>query len=282
MFGFLKRPAKQLPRQPDPIQKAAAPTISYSIVTYPRPERYLSQTIKSLEATGFFDIPENLPLRLVGGSPDSSHLRTYVSDKRFLVDPMSEEEAREVHWHASGGGLRAIKGHRRALHPFKVNPGSEFLLVMEDDIHFTKGWIPRLDRTLKELVAQYQDRFVLSLYAPGVSSGIDTVLAAYHSGRLFVERNYDTFFGVQAVLYPVVIREAFMFETSVRAIDQERSPGKFMDRPYGTPHDLLVPKILKQMRIPLFSTAPSLVQHIGLKTGADSPPHESSSFVEQI
>lgn len=264
MFGFLKKAQ-----------------ISYSIVTYPRPAGYLDQTIKSLDASGFFKVKDRLPLRLVSGSPDSSHLDPYLSDKRFLVDHMTPDEAIELHWFQSGGGLRAIKAHRRALHPLRVNPGAQFVLVMEDDIKFAKGWVPRLEKTLKKVIKKYSDRFLLTLYSAGDGNAVDGVLTAYRAGRFWVERP-SGFYGVQAVLYPTIVRDAYMVETAVRPVDQEREPGQMMDRSFGHPHDLLLPRIVKQLGIPVLATAPSLVQHIGIESGADSPQHHSNSFIEQV
>lgn len=259
-----------------------SPRVSYTIVTYPRPAAYLDKTIKSLESTGFFKASERLPLWLVGGSPDSSHLKPYLSDKRFLVDPMTDQEAKDSHWHIAGGGYRAIIGHRRALHPLKVNPGAQYILVMEDDIQFAKGWIPRFEKTLKEVIKKFSDRFLLSLYSPGDGAQLDPVLLAYKSGKLWVDRVSEKFYGVQGILYPTIIRDAYIYETSARPIDQERGPGKSMDRAYGHPHDLLLPMTMGQLRIPIVATAPSLVQHIGLESGAQSPEHTSKSFLETV
>jgi hypothetical protein len=256
--------------------------ISYSIVTYPRKERYLDQTVQSLSDTGFFNYPEHLPLRLIGGSPDSSHLSSYFSDSRFIVDPMTEEEAREYHWHGSGGGLHAIKGHRRSFHPFRISPDASFLMVMEDDIVFTKGWIPRLETTLKEIVRNFSDRFILSLYTPGFSDAANP-MDAYRSGRLWVERTPERFYGVQAILYPLVIRDMYLYETAPRPDDARAfGPGKEMDRQYGRPHDLLLAAVMKSMKIPILSTAPCLVQHVGHSSGANSPPHQSTTFLERL
>lgn len=256
-------------------------TISYSIVTYPRNERYLDQTIKSLSDTGFFGHPEHLPLRLVGGSPDSSHLKQYLSDRRFLVDPMSEEEAREFHWHGSSGGLRAIKGHRRCLHPFRVLPGTSFLMVMEDDIRFAKDWIPRFKNTLTEIIQRFSDKFLLSLYTQGFSNK-ESQLDALRSGRSWIYSLHDCFYGVQAVLYPFVVRDVFMYETSVRPDDVKASqPEKAMSRPYGRPHDISLAATMKSLNIPILAAAPCLVQHIGHSSGANSPPHQSENFLNQ-
>lgn len=256
--------------------------ISYTILTTPRKEQYLENTVQSLYKTGFFNRPENLPLQIVSGAPDSSHLRPFLSDPSFVVDQMSEEEAREFHWHGSGVPLRVVKGHRRCLHPLRAIPGASFVMVMEDDIRFAQGWIQRLERTLEEITARFSDRFLLSLYAPG-SSEPENALEAYRKGHKWIQRSYDSFYGTQAILYPVVVRDTFMYETAVRPDDIKPSlPGKEMDRPYGLPYDLMLPAVMKALGIPILSTVPCLVQHVGRSTSINSPWHESASFLEKV
>lgn len=254
--------------------------ISFTILTCPRKEPYLEKTIRSLTDTGFFDARENLPLRLVAGSPDPSHLKPYLSDKRFIIDPMGQEEAKEIHWQQSGNALRCAKGHRRCFHPFRSNPGSSFLLVMEDDIRFASGWIPYLHRVLTEITKAFGDKFLLSLNTPGGSAD---VLGAYKSGRRWTERPYDSFYGTPAILYPLVIRDMFTYETQVRPDDLRNfGPGNEMSRPYGLPIDLMLSKVMKENLIPILTTAPCLVQHIGRISGTDGPWAESKSFLEKV
>jgi hypothetical protein len=254
--------------------------ISYTIVTAPRKENYLDRTISSLEETGFFKEARNLPLRLVAGSPEP-HLDRFKRDRvRFLVDEMTESEAREWHWHGSGLGLRASKGHRRAMHPFRAKLGSQFTCIFEEDLKFCDGWMKRLDKCLEACIQKYKDRFLLSLYTPEETGPMD----AYQNGRLLYERTYR-FYGIQGVLWPNVVREAFMYETSVRPIDQDRGPGKTMDRTYQKPHDEMIGLTLESMRVPILATAPCLVQHVGTVSNAGTSEtfiHRSKSFLERV
>jgi hypothetical protein len=254
--------------------------VSYSVVTAPRKEDYLDRTIRSLEETGFFNDPRNLPLRLVAGSPEP-HLERFKSDRRrFIVDEMSENEAKEWHWHGSGLGLRASKGHRRAMHPFRARFGSDFVCIFEEDLQFAKGWMGHLEKGLESCVRKYGDRFLLSLYTPEETGPME----AHRNGRDVYERTYR-FYGIQGVLWPNIVREAFMYHTAVRPIDQERGPGKTMDRAYEKPHDEMIGLTLEALKVPILATAPCLVQHMGTISNAgtsDSHIHRSKSFLEMI
>lgn len=248
--------------------------IQFSILTDPSP--YLSQTIGSLERTGFFRNPQDLPLRLVSGSPEE-HLSAYKNDRRIHVDEMSVEEAKEIHWYPSNGGLRCHKGHRRAMHPMRSRPGATHLCIFESDLKFSEGWRERLDLLISELTSVYSDRFVLSLYTPGDSSAI-----AERAGKRWFPRG-PGFYGAQAILFPIAMSSTYMQETAVRPIDQERPPGGFMDRTYDIPYDFKLEKVfMDRFKVPILSSAPCLVQHIGAISRIESPPHTSLSWRERI
>lgn len=250
------------------------PKIQFSILTDPSP--YLDETIASLQRTGFFNRADNLPIRLVAGSPES-HLSKYKNDSRFVVDEMSQEEAREIHWHPSNGGLRCHKGHRRAMHPMRFRPGTTHLCIFECDLNFSEGWRERLDLVIREASSIYSDRFILSLYTPGDSSSV-----VEKSGkRLFVRG--PGFYGAQAILFPIAMCSAYIHETSSRPIDQEGPPGSFMDRTYSIPYDFQLEKVfMGRFKVPILATAPCLVQHIGAVSRIESPPHTSLSWRKKL
>jgi len=240
------------------------PKITYSIITVPRKEPYLPNLIQSLRGTGFFDNPNNLPLRLVAGSPDCSYLLDFLDPGLFIVDPMSFEEAKRLSWNVAGLALRATFGHRRCLHPSRVNPGSSYVMVMEDDIQFAKGWIPRFEKILEAAIKEHSDRFALSLYTPGSPSPLE----AYRSGKNWINRVHEQFYGVQAVLFPLTVRDEFMRLST--------------EKPTFLPHDLSIGKVLKELGVPILSTAPCLVQHMGKVSSAECAWHDSKSFLEEI
>jgi|SRR5579871_2883667 len=240
------------------------PKITYSVITVPRKEPYLLNLVENLKTTGFFADSKNLPLRLVAGSPDCSYLLSYSDPEMFLVDPMGYEEAKKTSWGIAGLALRATMGHRRCLDQNRVNPGSSYILVMEDDIKFADGWIVRFSEILEEAISVYSNRFILSLYTPGSPTPLD----AYRSGKKWILRSHSEFYGVQAVLFPLAVRDEFMKEST--------------ERPTFLPHDLSLGKVLGKLGIPILSTAPCLVQHVGRVSSAECAWHDSKSFLEHL
>lgn len=241
------------------------PQITYAIMTATKEENRLEQTLESLEKTGFFDRPEHLPLRIIAGSSDCGYLEKYMYDSRFLVDPMSESEARQMRWKELGNALRRTAGHRRALDPKKVNPGSKYLMVFEDNVIFCKGWITRFERILEEVEKNYKEKFLLSLSVDGSQT---SAIEAYRAGKLYIPLSYASFNTIQAMLYPFWVRDEYMSVTKMY-------PGEL-------PHESAISKNMKAMEIPILTTAPSLVQKVGIQS-VDSPSSkEVGSFVADL
>lgn len=239
--------------------------ISYSILTTPRQEPYLKDTLRSLEETGFFDKPENFPVRLICGSPDSSHVEEYQNDSRFHIDRMSEAEAEQRMFPIAGVALRATWGHHRALHHDKANADCDAVLVMEDDLKFAMGWLKHMQSAVQEIISLYGRRWLLTLYVPQLKEPLE----AYRAGKKWTSRSYLGFYGAQAILYPLGVRDAYMAYLAGHTLH--------------LPHDLALPEVMKVLGIPMFTTAPCLVQHMGkVKQGVSGGMHRSESFQEQV
>lgn len=239
--------------------------LSFSILTTPRQEPYLENTIRSLDSTGFFDSGANLPLRLVCGSPDSSHLNAYRNDSRFQIHEMSQEEADQRMFNIAGVALRATWGHHRCLHHERANPDADAILVMEDDIKFAQGWLLHLKVAVSEIVNRHGRRWLLSLYAPHFKEPLE----AYRDGKKWLPRDYKGFYGAQAILYPLGVRDSYL--------------AYLAGHPVNLPHDLALPDVMKALGIPIFTTAPCLVQHMGaVKQGVSGGMHRSDSFQERV
>lgn len=235
--------------------------ISYSILTSPRKEPYLEQTIKSLEHTGFFEQTENLPLRLVTTIPNSDYVGEYKKDARFCVEDISRRELTERSWLAAGDALRETWGHYRCLHPDRANLDAGGLVVFEDDLQFAKNWTKRLEELVDELGTLYGRRWLLTLYSPNTKEPLE----AYQAGRKWVSRPYNGFFGPQAIYYPLGVRDEYMAYLTGHPIDK--------------PHDLALAEVMKALRIPMFTSAPCLVQHVEVPSGSVTD-HKSESFIE--
>jgi hypothetical protein len=236
--------------------------ISCSILTNPRKEPYLQRTLESLNKAGVFSHKELLPFRLVAGSPNPEHFLPYRNDARFLVEDFPQEEAdRHIFQHA-GAALRATWGHRRCLHPWRANPNCDALLVMEDDIEVTSDFTQKLMTVAETVSKQFGKRWVITLYTPQSKEPLE----AHKDGKKWIFRQYDNFFGAQAVLYSIRARDEYM--------------AFLVDHVIQKPHDLALPEVLKMLEIPLLGSAPCLVQHTGaVKQGVSGLFHTSTSFL---
>lgn len=229
--------------------------ISYSILTSPKKEPYLARTVGSLEQTGFFENVDNLPIRLVTTIPDSQYVDVYKNDARFYIEEMTRRELSEKDWLATGNALRETWGHHRCLDPDRVNPDVAGILVLEDDLQFSKTWMKRFHEVLKDLANLHGRRWLLTLYSPHTKEPLE----AHQAGRRWASRPYNGFYGSQAIYYPLGVRDEYMAYLTGHPIDK--------------PHDLALAEVMHALRIPMFTSAPCLVQH-------QESQHKSESFIE--
>lgn len=175
---------------------------------------------------------------------------------------MSKDEAGGLLFEHAGIPLRATWGHHRALHPWRVNEGSEAHLVMEDDIAFTANWTDKLQDIAESILKSFSKRWVLTLYTPKSKEPID----AFYAGKKWVLRKYAGFYGAQAILYPNRARDEYL--------------AYLVDHTIHMPHDLAMPEVMRKIGIPILATAPCLVQHMGnITNGVSGSFHCSESFL---
>jgi hypothetical protein len=245
------------------------PKISVQIATVFREKGYVHQTVDSLRSSGFFDDPENLPLHLVVGLPQSSYLDQYRnSPKEFHIDEMTEAEAARLKMADLTGMQKAALTHSRCLEEARMNGGASLVLVIEDDVRFAKGWMERLQKALDSVICEFGMTWVMCLYTPLT----DEPTQAYQRGKAWYRKNYEWFFGTQGTLYPRDIGQSFAAEIRRKCVD-----------PYVAPYDITLAQFMKAEKIPIVATAPCLVQHIGdVSHGVCNHFHQSKSFMEVI
>lgn len=236
--------------------------ISINILTYGRREPYLQRLMSSLEQTDVLGVIHNIPIRLVPMSIESSYLDKYRNDGRFCVEDIGPEEASERPWSEAGEPLREKLGHYRCLHPERANADTSALLVLEDDVKLSMGWFDHLMKAMGEVVNVYGRRWLLSLYSPMSNGPCQAAL----EGRLWTSRPYEGFFGSQAILYPLGVRDEYMAYSTAR--------------PSSKPHDLMLSDVMRDLKIPILTTAPCLAQHTEVDLQG-LPSHRSESFVEK-
>lgn len=237
--------------------------ISYTILTTPRKEPYLERTIASLEKSGFFSDPACIPLNLVAGSPEPEHLNPYRHDAKFRVHDFEKQEADDHMFEVAGVALRATWGHRRCLHSWRANEGAEAVCVMEDDVSVTSDFSKKVQDTALDVIKNFGLKWVLTLYTPHSQGPLE----AMRSRKKWLFRGSDGFFGAQGIVYPNRVRDEYI--------------AYLADHTINLPHDLAMPEVMKKIGIPILSSAPCLVQHMGsVSQGVSGPYHRSESFIQ--
>jgi len=234
--------------------------INLVISTVWREENYLDATLKSL--TSEYPTLSDPPVCLVVGSPVTAHLDRYRMQPGMSVVEMGPntwsfiKNNHVVH--------RAAWNYYRCL--TQPPSGERGTLVFEDDVRFARGWRNRLNAALVELEDRFTSNFVLSLYARQF-----LVQEAYQSGLLYVEFPFGQFIGTQGIYFPSKIRQGFAKYLKAHGVVANTYIYDFLLREY-----------LMQSGIPLFATAPCLVQHIGKISAIQYPWHETANFLEDV
>jgi len=247
--------------------------LAAAMLTVPRPEDYFRRTKESLEDTGFFLFQRDLPLRLVSGWPDASHIERFKANPtKFLIDPLGPAEAEEFSFDSLDRKQRCAFGHFRAMRSLLSVSGWDVALIFEDDVKFAKGWRAYLDQIVPEIRKAHGDRWMLSLYRIDHAHQ-KGVLAAFEDGKRWFEANKDVpFWGTQAIVYP---RETL-----------EKMPWCLLEKcikHFDAPVDITLGFWAREWGIPILVSVPSLVQHIGGNTtGQSSWFHQAECFRDSV
>ena len=241
------------------------------IATALRCEPYIHKTLVSLEESGYFGDGGPVPIRFVVGSLDASYLDVYRNNPgKYKIERINPGEPELALLNTLHGTQRCSFTHSLAMAERNIPQNIDAVLILEDDLRFSLGWWKRLVKISEDVVLNNRLNWVISLYAPFTTETKD----AYETGKLWIRRSLKlySFFGTQAVLYPKLIAIGFglyLFEHSVKT--------------FKRPIDHLLSEYLSNKDIPMFSTAPCLVQHIGRTSeGVSSTFHESRGFVEDV
>lgn len=221
--------------------------LTFGVVTCPRPVDYVHGTIASMERTGFFANEENGPLVLSVGGPESAYLDRYASSPRVRVNKLTEAEAKEYPpFEKMSRSTRCSFGEYRCLRELLKEP-FDFAAVFEDDLEFARGWLPWLRETLAQIVKAHGTRWVLALYLPHYETAL-----CYEKGWRWFETARDRYFGSQALLFPRWAAEEMVPELLKEILNTN-----------GVATDMVLARMLTAKGVPLYATAPCLVQHVG-------------------
>lgn len=248
--------------------------IATAVVTVPRSDGYIHRTIRSFEETGYFGCSEDLPLRLVVGGLDASHLVPYRDrPDRFVIDELSQEEASRMGFQFLGVKPKCAFGHYRAmLNVLALESSWEAALICEDDIRFAQGWRIYLHKIAQEVNRQYDGRWMVTLYRLQHSRQMG-ISSQYRRGLKWLRLpEEEPFWGTQAILYSREALAVFpecLLENCIR---------KFVE-----PIDITLGRFAAKHDVAVIATAPSLVQHVGEKTTGQSEWfHQAECFLESV
>lgn len=162
--------------------------------------------------------------------------------------------------------IHYVYNFQRAFESAKEIPEDHYFILLEDDLDFTENWI---EKTIKVLNQIEDEEFILNLYSP-YDYETDSDFVEYD-----IENNYNKHYGCQATVWKK--KTAVDFAKFNRAIN-------FND--YRIQNDSIIFQMDHLMAIyadykgiPIYTTVPSLVQHIGFKTtGVAQFMHQSPTF----
>lgn len=247
--------------------------LATALLSVPRPENYIHETIKSLVDTGFFERQDNLPLRFVTGTREDAYLARYRDQAAFAFDVLSGEEAEEIGFASLGTKPRCAFGHYRAMnHLLRCREEWDAALICEDDVQFASGWRSYLERVVEGVERVFGKRWMLSLYHVGHRLR-KSMRPYFDRGDLwFPPPEAEEFWGTQAILYSKDALPAM--------------PGCLLEgciKNFVKPVDLTLGEFARREGITLLTTVPSLVQHMGSKTTGQSDWfHRAEIFFDQV
>jgi hypothetical protein len=148
-----------------------------------RPRHYIHATLQSLFSSDWRET--NLPVNLIMGSADESHLREYAVHPSIRIVPWDVETNDVLRWNCTLNKIRALRWG-----------DDEPTLICEDDILFPPNWCSALKLATAEMA---DEEYILSLSA----AKPDLEKVRLVTGKRWVKR-YPTFVlqGAQALFYP--------------------------------------------------------------------------------
>lgn len=247
--------------------------VEFAIITSPRTLSYLHVTVASMRETGLFENPSNLPVRLICGrrfKPNDHQLKPYRGDGNFSIEQSVEKGlpvgAIMSTRHSAGSQRDLCVNHRRAILNFSKSD-STHLCVFEDDVKFSRGWLPRLNEAIDEVDREYKGRWVMTLFA----RSSDEPISKMADGKKWYSYSKRPYVGTQGIVYPRAVALAMAPAILSRCV-----------MVYEHPIDELLGHWADENNITLVASAPSLVQHVGDISTMGHGHMVTNGFVDEI
>ena len=148
-----------------------------------RKHHYINETLQSLFVSDWRDA--NMPVNLILGSEDDSHVREYAAHPSIRIVPWDAVTNANLRLNCTLNKIRALRCGE-----------DDATLICEDDISFLPTWLEPLKLAVAELG---DEQYILSLFA----ARQDLERANLVNGKSWV-KGYPTSYlcGAQALFYP--------------------------------------------------------------------------------
>jgi len=217
-----------------------------SFISWNRP--YIHTTLSSLFASGYTG-----PVNIFPGSPDWSYLKHYKQNKNIIIHPMPQNQWENIkNWSPE---RRINYNWCRTISPKYDN------IIMEDDVIFHDDAILKIIRLARMIKEDGIDKYILSVFNTRKQFVFDRDV--YQQAGPIV--------GQQCIYFPQLVVQTlknYLWHMSI--IEKAQAYNGLTGRVWDTPGDLILGCIAEQLKIPVFVTARSIVQHIGAKSSTDA------------
>lgn len=227
--------------------------IDYSITTIERPKNYIHRLLRLINTRN--------PIRLIVGGPKSGYLRRYRDNPLIEVIEVSQEKDwkhfRKCIHH------RSIWNYWRGVTLCRERTDRKGLLLLEDDILPAVGWEQRFQETVAAIESAIGRNYCLALYTPHHLPPTD-------KAGTYAPYPLKTFFGTQGMYYPEHVRAGFAEFLWHYGVEENAAP-----------YDILLKGYLQETNIPLFTTFPSLFEHVGKRSSGLAQFHHRASYFQK-
>ena len=220
--------------------------ICLSFISWNRP--YIHTTLSSLFASGY-----NGPVNIFPGSPDDDYLKHYKQNKNIVIHSMPQDQ-----WDVIKEWTPERRINYNWCRAMSLNYNN---IIMEDDIIFQDDAILKILHLARMVEEQGVQKYILSVFNTRKQFVFD---------KDFYQQ-IGPIVGQQCIFFPQTVIETLknqMWQCSI--VNRMQAFNALTGRKWDSPGDCLLGYIAETLKIPIFITSRSLVQHIGAKSSTDA------------
>jgi hypothetical protein len=193
------------------------------------------------------------PVNIFPGSPDASYLKHYKQHKNILIHPMPQDQWDRIKdWSPE---RRINYNWCRVMTPNYNN------IIMEDDVIFHDDAIFKILHLARMIEEDGFSEYILSVFNTREQFMFDK---DYY-------QQVGPIVGQQCVFYPqkvVTVLKNLLWHNSI--VEKAQAYNALTGKQWDSPGDCLLGHLAEKIKMPVFITSRSLVQHIGAKSSTDA------------